>query len=138
MTGHARANVAQRLREITQIGECSYAEFARLLSSSDAQLAKHMPCSILGDPARAILLEIFIANEQGRPCSMKEAYLASSAPQSTATRYINFLAQEGHIATRSDRTDGRRVLLHVTPKTSQEMKAYLRAVAPFSLTPTLR
>ena len=80
---------------------------------------------LFGEPSWDILLDLFVARGRGRPVSVSSACIASSAPQSTALRYIGLLERVGLIRRSKDPCDGRRQYLELTETGLSDMKAYL-------------
>ena len=133
MTDARRIDVASRLRSIVETGRCTYAEFARVIHAANQQMARHVAEGLVADPARSILLEVFIAKEEQQVCSVKRASLASDAPPSTALRYIGRLKRDGLLTSELDNVDRRRVLLDMTPEGRGRVAGYLRSIAPCEL-----
>lgn len=80
---------------------------------------------LLGEPAWDILLDMFICWAQGRPMRMKDAALASKAPEATAHRYICTMADKGLLRRSRQSRDGRVVSIDLTETALIEIGTYL-------------
>lgn len=75
------------------------------------QRAAYFPTELLSDPAWAILLELLLAEIQGRRCSLSRVRKVSAVPQSTADRWVKTLEREGFLIRHEDaRQDGDEVV----------------------------
>jgi DNA-binding transcriptional ArsR family regulator len=119
--------------DIIAAGKASYADFAGIVLASHQQMTKHLPAELFADPARAMLLELFIAEERRVATSVGVACIASGVPQSTALRWVESLRDRGLIHTATDRNDRRRTLVRLTETAHSAMTAYLRSVSPVPL-----
>lgn len=120
-------------REIVAAGQATYAAFAGILLASHRQMSRHLPADLFGDPARALLLELFIAAETRAATPVGVACLATGVPQSTAMRWVETLKAKGLIHTTADETDRRRTLVRLTEPAHAALAAYLRSVSPVPL-----
>lgn len=80
---------------------------------------------LLGEPAWDILLDMFICWAEGRPIKMKDAVLASKAPEATAHRYICTMAEKGLVRRSKNSRDGRVVSIELTEEVVIELGTYL-------------
>lgn len=69
---------------------------------------------LFGEPAWDILLDLFIAQGEGKPVSVSSACIGSAAPATTGLRWLGVLADEGLILRENDPEDHRRVLVRLT------------------------
>ncbi len=69
---------------------------------------------LFGEPAWDILLDLFIAQGEGKPVSVSSACIGSAAPATTGLRWLGVLAEEGLIVRENDPEDHRRVLVRLT------------------------
>jgi hypothetical protein len=71
---------------------------------------------LFGEPAWDILLDLFIAQGEGKPVSVSSACIGSAAPATTGLRWLGVLADQGLILRENDPEDQRRVLVRLTPR----------------------
>ena len=77
------------------------------------------------NPAWNILIELFIAGEEGRNVTIKSACVAAGVPQSTALRHIAHLI-EVRLATRAQHpSDARSAYLRLTDRGRSKMVAFI-------------
>jgi len=80
---------------------------------------------LFGEPAYDMLLDLFMAEEDGKAVSVSSACVAARVPQTTALRWINVLERRGLIERTPDPGDGRRQLLKLTTPAIEAVRAYL-------------
>lgn len=79
---------------------------------------------LFADPAWDILIDLFIAREEGNQISVSSACIAAAVPGTTALRWINVLESRGHVIRFNDPHDARRVYLTLTPTTAERVRTY--------------
>lgn len=84
---------------------------------------------LFGEPAWDILLDLFIAQGQGKSVSVSSACIGSAAPATTGLRWLGVLADEGLIVREADPADQRRVLVRLTATGRAAMVRFFDAVA---------
>lgn len=82
---------------------------------------------LFGEPAWDILLDLFIAQGEGKPVSVSSACIGSAAPATTGLRWLGVLADEGLILRENDPADHRRVLVRLTPAAQVAMDRFFDA-----------
>ncbi|MDP3907094.1 MAG: MarR family transcriptional regulator [Novosphingobium sp.] len=80
--------------------------------------------SLFGEPAWDLLLDLFIAQSEGKHLSVSAACIGAAVPTSTALRWIVILESRGLVRRENDSTDARRVFLHLTPDGYETMTRY--------------
>jgi DNA-binding MarR family transcriptional regulator len=106
-------------------------------AESDVRLVRHLvagrrsrdtilPAELLGEPAWDILLDLYLAEAEGRQSYSTSCCLASAAPQTTALRYIKRLATLGLVAEEPDQRDSRRTLIGLTDAGRNALDQWLR------------
>lgn len=70
--------------------------------------------AIVMSPAWDILLDLYVCTQQNKQVSVSSSCLATSAPASTALRWIDALEARGLVVRRPDVHDKRRIFLHLT------------------------
>ena len=80
---------------------------------------------LFGEPAWDILLDLYLAETDGKQLSVTAACIGSAVPASTALRWIVVLEERGLVARRGDPRDARRIFLHLTDRGRERMEACL-------------
>jgi DNA-binding MarR family transcriptional regulator len=80
---------------------------------------------LFGEPAWDMLLDLFIAAEEGKQISVSSLCIASSVPQTTALRWIAILEAEALIMRTPDPIDARRVFLSLSKSGHDILKQHL-------------
>jgi hypothetical protein len=83
---------------------------------------------LFGEPAWDILLDLFIAQGEGKSVSVSSACIGSAAPATTGLRWLGVLADEGLVVRENDPEDHRRVLVRLTPAGQAAMERFFEAV----------
>lgn len=81
---------------------------------------------VVFNPAWQLLLELFVAQLEGRPVPVTNACLSLGTAQTTALRFLTDLERRSLIASVSDPADGRRRLIRLTPRVEAELRCYLQ------------
>jgi hypothetical protein len=81
------------------------------------------------NPAWNILLDLFIAGEEGRSVTIKSACAAAGVPQSTALRYIAHLIEVRLAARQQHPSDARSAHLRLSERGRRQMVTYLSLTA---------
>ncbi len=89
-------------------------QFARAWIRSHAAMPEIMGDSLFADPARLILLDLFVMEQEGRSVSVSNACMASGVPDTTALRWIAQLQDLNLIYRQPAAQDGRVVHLRLT------------------------
>ena len=132
----SKKRLATHLRDIAErLEELDSHTWARCLSTRveqakfelrrRAKIGDLFGNSLFTDPSIFILLDLFIAEEQGKLTSISSACAVSGVAPTTALRYIQSLEGYGHVVRENDPTDRRRVLLRMTREARQKMEVYL-------------
>jgi hypothetical protein len=83
--------------------------------------------NLFADPAWDILIDLFIAGEQGQAISVSSACIAADVPSTTALRWVGILENNGFISRHPDPTDRRRIFIALTPDTTEKVREYFSA-----------
>jgi hypothetical protein len=83
---------------------------------------------LFGEPAWDILLDLYIAEGEGKDVSVSSACIGSAAPPTTGLRWLGVLADEGLVVRENDPTDHRRVLVRLTAAGRAAMDRFFEAV----------
>ena len=79
---------------------------------------------LFADPAWDILIDLFIAYEEGQGISISSACIASAVPTTTALRWLKLLEEEGHISRNNDPFDARRVNLYLSETSANKVRQF--------------
>jgi hypothetical protein len=126
------SQTAHRLRDAATAppdGRPSAATFARQILAARGRIVNFIDADLFADPARDILLDLFVAGEEGRRISISSCCIAASVPPTTALRWIGMLKKRGLIRETTDPADGRRKWLSLTPDVHNAMRDYVNAIA---------
>lgn len=86
---------------------------------------KYLPASYFDEPALNILLDLYVAEAEGRTVYVNDACIASHTPTSTALRWIAVLVRDGFAERTRDAVDARRTILAITPEGIQALSGLL-------------
>lgn len=103
----------------------SLADVARRIYGQRRRRARHLPDDLFGEPAWDILLDLFIAAEDGRRIPVTSACIAADVPATTGLRWLQVLENRGQIERRADPQDGRRTYVALTVAGYTAMAKYL-------------
>jgi DNA-binding MarR family transcriptional regulator len=79
---------------------------------------------LFGEPAWDMLVDLFIAHEEGVRVSVSSLCIASCVPESTALRWIGVLETSDLVRRTPDATDSRRIYLTLTEKAVAQVRSY--------------
>lgn len=82
--------------------------------------------ALFGEPAWDILLDLFIAEAEGKTLSVTAACIGAAVPTSTALRWLAILETRGYVRRENDTTDARRVFLRLTSVGYTKMTNYFQ------------
>jgi hypothetical protein len=132
---HALANglaeTAERLRDAAASppeNRPNAAGFARQILAARGRIGNYVDADLFADPARDILLDLFVAGEEGQRISISSCCIAAAVPPTTALRWIGMLKKRGLIQEVVDPSDGRRKWLSLTPHVHEAMRNYVNGV----------
>jgi hypothetical protein len=98
---------------------------ARTLYRERRIRARHFAGSLFAEPVWDLLLDLFIAGQDGIQVSVSSACLAAHVPTTTALRYIQWLVEHRLAERYPHPDDGRSTLLRTTETANRAMIAYL-------------
>jgi DNA-binding MarR family transcriptional regulator len=105
-----------------------YAVAARALLASRRKMEQFFP-ELFADPARDMLLDLFVAAEEGREMSVTSCCVAAMVPATTALRWLSLLKEQGLVLEEPDKRDRRQKLLHLAPYARAQMREFIDTVA---------
>jgi len=86
--------------------------------------------ALFGEPGWDILLDLFIAGQQGNRLQVSSVCLDAGVPSTTMLRWLARLESEGLIARNADDRDGRRRFVELTDRGTRAMFEVLEALGP--------
>jgi len=106
-----------------------YAAVARTMLTSRRKMEQFFP-GLFADPARDMLLDLFVAAEEGRELSVTSCCIAAMVPPTTALRWLAVLKQQGMVLEEPDLRDRRQKLLRLSSHARAQMRSFIDAVDP--------
>ena len=79
-----------------------------------------------GEPVWDVILDLFVAEREGRPVSITSACVAAAVPLTTALRWIQQLEEMKVVLREPDPTDRRRAHIRLSRTTAAAMEGYIR------------
>lgn len=79
---------------------------------------------LFGEPAWDMLVDLFIAAEEGKQISVSSLCIASAVPMTTALRWITILEARELILRSADSVDARRFYLSLAPHAHAKIKMH--------------
>lgn len=100
-------------------------DLARRLLAERARRAQFFATDLFAEAGWNIMLDLYVARHRDRRVTVSDACLGSGAPHATANRWLQKLVDAGLVCRDSDKTDGRRVFVNLTPDAAENMTSYL-------------
>lgn len=82
-------------------------EVARVMYRNRRARNRHFDDSLFAEPRWDILLDLFVAGEEGRTISISSACIGAAVPHATALRHLGAMEQKGLVERRPDPRDAR-------------------------------
>ena len=100
---------------------------ARSLYRARRRRLQHFPSleRDFGEPVWDLILDLFVAEREGRSVSITSACVAASVPLTTALRWIQQLEGMNVLLRKPDPTDRRRAYIHLSRSTAAAMERYI-------------
>lgn len=89
---------------------------------------RFFPERIFFEPSWDMLLDLFIADSDGKKIAITSLAIASAVPQATALRYMTTLIELDLAVRTRDPADSRRSIISITPSGRRAMSDYLRSL----------
>ena len=84
---------------------------------------------LFADPAWDMMLDIFLAEAEGRETPVMNLCLSSHVPETTTLRWVKTLEHDGIFVRQKDERDQRRVLVRLSPAAAKAMASYLEGAS---------
>jgi DNA-binding transcriptional ArsR family regulator len=81
---------------------------------------------LFAEPAWDMLLDLYIAEREGRAVAVLSACIGAAAPQTTALRWMRVLEEQGLIRKETEAKDARRIYVRLTEAAIGRMRSLLR------------
>jgi DNA-binding MarR family transcriptional regulator len=96
-------------------------EVARTLYRNRRARNRHFDDSLFAEPRWDILLDLFIAEEEGRSISVSSACIGAAVPHATALRHLGMMQRNGLIERRAHPRDARCQQVRITASAATSM-----------------
>jgi len=107
--------------------------FARRILAARQSRYEEFPDVDFADAEWGILLDLFIAAEEGKNVSLSSLVISAAVPKTTALRAVNELVANGHLTREQDPRDGRRSHAFLTPKMHERLYHLVRRLMAASM-----
>lgn len=111
------------------------AQVARKLLWESVRRSQALPRVELHDPQWMMLLELFVAGEEGRTVNVKTLCIVSQVPSTTAARHLTHLERAGMVRRTANPVDGRSFHFSLAPPARNRIRVYLDELDRSWLTP---
>ena len=119
----------ERTRKQVYPGSLPLSTLAKLLVAQLNRRRKFLPSATFEDPQWLMMLELFIASDEGRDVSVSSLCFASGVPPTTALRHIRALTANGLFERVSHPRDRRICHVRLSEAARGQMIGYLVSVA---------
>lgn len=106
-----------------------FATWARAIYASRRERAAIFGnAELFGEPAWDIMLDLYIAQADGKAVSVSSACIGSASPPTTGLRWLGILCDHGFVMREHDPADQRRVLVRLSQTGLKAMNRYFSSV----------
>jgi len=123
-----RAALARAPRAPADVSPQSLAT-ARRMVRERLKRNHYFDAGLFADPAWDMMLDLFIAEAEGRETPVMNLCLSSQVPETTTLRWVKTLEHAGIVIRRKDEHDQRRVLVRLSAEAAKAMSGYLDETA---------
>lgn len=102
---------------------------ARRAVAARRQRNRHFDPVLFSNPAWDMLLNLFVAEADGRPMTVLDGCTVSAMPQSVTLRWLGYLKQEKMVVEFNEPRQSRQTLLRLSPQTRDTIAAYFSVLA---------
>ncbi len=99
--------------------------FARRMINERYRRFQFFDGHLFSDPAWDIMLELFVAEIEGREVPVTNLCFTSNVPDTTVLRWIKTLCYENLVVRHKDKVDKRRVLVQLSRPAADAMRRYI-------------
>jgi hypothetical protein len=108
-------------------------EFARQILAGRKQRDRYFDPMLFSNPAWDILLNLYVADAEGKPISVIDGCAVSTVPQGVALRWLGYLKQEEMVIEAPDPGRPRQTLLRLSDQTRITISSYLGSLTSLGL-----
>lgn len=108
-------------------------EFARQLLAGHKQRDLYFDPMLFSNPAWDILLNLYVADAEGKPVGVLDACAVSPVPQGVALRWLGYLKQEEMVIETQDPAHPRQTVLRLSDQTRLTISSYLGSLTSLGL-----
>nr|WP_299597922.1 winged helix DNA-binding protein [Sphingomonas bacterium] len=123
-----RASLPRPLREPANVSPGSLATARRMIRERSRR-HNFFDAGLFADPAWDMMLDLFVAEAEGRETPVMNLCLSSQVPETTTLRWVKTLEHAGVFIRQKDEHDQRRVLVRLSPSAAKSLAAYLDEAA---------
>jgi hypothetical protein len=99
----------------------AFVDFVRAYKRAQLRRNDCLGAPVARDPVWNMMLDLVIAEQEGKSISVSSLCVGSGVPPTTALRYIDRIVDYGMVDRDDDRADMRRTLIRFTPGTSRKV-----------------
>jgi len=110
-------------------------EFARQLLAGRRQRDRYFDPMLFSNPAWDILLNLYVADAEGKPMSLLDSCTAAIVPQGVALRWLGYLRQEEMVMEVPDPARPRHMLVRLSGQARLTISSYLGSLVSLGLGP---
>jgi len=108
-------------------------EFARQILAGRKQRDRYFDPMLFSNPAWDILLNLYVADAEGKLVSVLDSCSVSTVPQGVALRWLGYLKQEEMVIEAPDPARPRQTLLRLSEQTRLTVSSYLGSLVSLGL-----
>jgi hypothetical protein len=101
--------------------EADIVDLARQMLAIRRRRDRTFPPGLFAEPAWDMLLDLVVAEAEGRRLTVSSTCIAAAVPQTTALRWLNYLAESGLVQRVQNSGESRATLVRLTPKARRLM-----------------
>ena len=107
--------------------------FARQIIAGRKQRDRYFDPMLFSNPAWDILLNLYVADAEGRAITVLDSCTVSTVPQGVALRWLGYLKQEEMVIEAPDPGRPRQTLLRLSDQTRLTISSYLGSLTSLGL-----
>jgi hypothetical protein len=119
-----RGTLPRAPREPADVSASSLATARRMIRER-LRRQNFFDTGLFADPAWDMMLDLFVAEAEGRETPVMNLCLSSQVPETTTLRWVKTLEHAGVFIRQKDAHDQRRVLVRLSPTAAKSLAAYL-------------
>lgn len=108
-------------------------DFARQILAGRKQRDRYFDPILFSNPAWDILLNLYLADAEGRTVTALDSCTGSTVPQGVALRWLGYLKQEEMVIESADPARPRQTMIRLSDQTRLAIRAYLGSLVSLGL-----